>query len=52
MAIAKKKLTKIVPEKNKLRRKAANLGQCHEKLTTKIATWPLLFVLSDLKKDL
>ena len=52
MAIAKKKSTKIVPEKNKLGQKAANLGKCHEILTTKIATWPLLFVLSDLKKDL
>ena len=52
MAITKKKSTQIVPEKNKLGRKATNLGKCHEKLTTKIATWPLVFVLSDLKKDL
>ena len=52
MAITKKKLTQIVPEKNKLGRKAANLGKCHKIITTKIATWPLVFVLSDFKKDL
>ena len=52
MAITKKNSTKIVTQKNKLGRKAADLGKCHEKLTIKIATWPLVFVLSDFKKDL
>ena len=52
MAITKKKSTKIVPEKNKLGRKAANLGKCHEKITIKTATWPIVFVLSDFKKNL
>ena len=52
MAITKKNSTKIVTQKNKLGRKAADLGKGHEKLTIKTATWPLVFVLSDFKKDL
>ena len=52
MAITQKNWSKMVPQKYKLGLKAAHLGKCHEKLTIKIATWPLVFVLSDLKKDL